>query len=151
LTSSDPAAVAFSATTAISNVASGVAAGGPAVLGATFTQGGEVYQADSIVYSAATAILENFSLCWTPIPNPDSVACSTADASLVENRLSPQIQFHAIGNFDGGTLSREITRQVTWTTAGGEAAVTANATVQSGPFTQNTQIQVNPPGPGIGE
>jgi hypothetical protein len=172
LTSSDPAALAFSATPGNTNVMLGVAAGGPAVIGASFTQGGTLIQADSVVYSANTGILVNFTVCWTPIPNPNNLPCNSDDAALVENRLSPQVQYHAIGDFDDGTLFFDITRQVTWASAGPEATIsnsagtvgvatagnvqgssviTGTGTVQSGSFVQTSQINVNPPGPGPGE
>jgi hypothetical protein len=92
-------------------------AAGPTVVGATFTGGGVTYTAPSITVTAASATLQTITICWTELfasfsGCPSSEATPTATAGS----LTP-VQFHAVGTYDQGTLTQEITRQTSWSSS----------------------------------
>lgn len=114
LTSSNPSILAFDTAAPISNLLVAVASGGPAVIGATFQNGGTVFQAPSLTVSAVNGVLGSFSVCYTPV-NQIITSCpaSQPNATMTAGRLT-ELQYHAIGSFDSGTVNQEITRQVSW-------------------------------------
>ncbi|MFI4980172.1 MAG: hypothetical protein ACHQIO_07480 [Nevskiales bacterium] len=107
---------------AAGSLLSAVAAGGPAIIGASFTGTGVTYTAPSLTVSTATATLQTVSICWTAVLAAFS-ACPAAQggATVVAGSLTP-VQFHAIGTYDAGTLTQDITRQVTWASSDPTAA-----------------------------
>ena len=104
-----------------------LAAGGPAVIGASFSGGGVSYSAPSLTVSAITATLQTVSICWTAAGASFSACPASQDpASVSAGSLTP-VQYHAVGTYDSGTLSQEITRQVGWSSSD-----TTAATISSG-------------------
>ena len=104
------------------NILSAVAAGGPAIIGASFTGAGATYTAPSLTVSAGTATLQTISICWTAVLDSFSgCPASQAAATVAAGSLTP-VQYHAIGTYDAGTLSQEITRQASWASSDNTAA-----------------------------
>ncbi len=117
LSSSDTAIAAFSGYTL-----SAVAAGGPAIIGASFTGGGVSYSAPSLTVSTATATLQTVSICWTALLDTFSGCPSSKDTATVTAGSLTPVQFHAVGTYDTGTLTQDITRQVSWASSDTTAA-----------------------------
>ncbi len=118
LTSSDSSIAAVTS----GNILSAVAAGGPAIIGATFTGAGATYTAPSLTVSAGTATLQTISICWTAVLDAFSgCPASQAAATVTAGSLTP-VQFHAIGTYDAGTLTQDITRQAGWASSDTTAA-----------------------------
>ena len=104
------------------NILNAVAAGGPAIIGATFTGAGATYTAPSLTVSAGTATLQTISICWTAVLDAFSgCPASQAAATVAAGSLTP-VQFHAIGTYDAGTLTQDITRQAAWASSDATAA-----------------------------
>jgi len=117
-TSSDTSIAAFTS----GNILSAVAAGGPAIIGATFTGAGVSYTAPSVTVSAGTATLQTISICWTAVLDAFSgCPASQATATVAAGSLTP-VQFHAVGTYDAGTLTQDITRQTGWASSDTTAA-----------------------------
>ncbi len=121
LTSSDTTVAAVSGYTL-----SAAAAGGT-IVGASFSGGGATYTAPSIVVTAATASLQTVSICWTALADAFSACPASQDAASVTAGSLTPVQYHAIGTYDAGTVTQDITRQVSWASSD-----TGVATVTSG-------------------
>jgi len=121
LSSSDSSVAGFSGYTLTA------AAAGGSIIGASFSGGGSTYTAPSLVVTTTTATLQTVSICWTALDQSFS-ACPAdqAAASVSAGSLTP-VQFHAVGTYDSGTLTQEITRQASWSSSDSSvASITSN-------------------------
>jgi len=103
-------------------ILSAVAAGGPAIIGASFTGAGVTYTAPSLTVSAGTATLQTVSICWTALLDTFSGCPASQGAATVSAGSLTPVQFHAVGTYDAGTLTQDITRQVGWASSDTTAA-----------------------------
>lgn len=114
------------------------AAAGGTIVGASFSGGGTRYDAPSIVITAATATLQTVSICWTAFGAAFSGCPAAQDAASVSAGSLTPVQFHAIGTYDSGTVTQDITRQVGWSSND-----TSIATITSGSLAAGQALGVS--------
>jgi hypothetical protein len=92
-------------------------AAGGTIIGASYDGGGTSFTAPSLAVTAVTATLQTVSICWTAVQASFS-GCSSSESTptATAGSLTP-IQFHAVGTYDAGTVTQEITRQTTWSSS----------------------------------
>jgi hypothetical protein len=108
------------------------AAAGGSIIGASFSGNGSTWTAPSIAVTAATASLQTVSICWTALNASFSACPASQDAATVTAGSLTPVQFHAVGTYDSGTLTQEITRQVSWSSSDGSVASIANGGLTAG-------------------
>jgi hypothetical protein len=108
-----------------------LAAGG-SVIDATLAAAGTTYAAPSVVLTAVTATLQTVSICWGAVG--ESFSACPADqgaASVIAGSLTP-VQYHAVGTYDSGSVTQEITRQVSWASSDASIATISGAALKAG-------------------
>lgn len=129
LSSSNTAIVAFTNT----YILNAEAAGGPAVISAAFSGGGVSYSAPSLTVSAVSATLQTVTICWGAVGASFSACPSGQGAATVSAGSLTPVQYHAVGTYDAGTLTQEITRQVSWSSSDSAvASITTSDALSAG-------------------
>jgi len=108
------------------------AAAGGSIIGASFSGGASTYTAPSLAVTTVAASLQAVSVCWTE-PDAAFSACPAGQdaAGVGAGSLTP-VQFHAVGTYDSGTVTQEITRQVSWSSSDSTVASVSSGGLTAG-------------------
>jgi hypothetical protein len=135
LSSSDSTIAGFVAVLGVPNMLFGIAAGGPVNVFAEFTGAGVDLSATPAAISVQSATLESITLFWTPRDPTDPVTDPNIPPSVPPTITAGSdefVQFTAIGNYDGGAITQDITRQAVWTSSDPAVATVGSAPSNAG-------------------
>jgi hypothetical protein len=140
LTSSDPTVAVFTGGTGTlgTNLLHATAAGGPVLLSATYNNGDEFLQSQTLVTSTRTVTLSSINICWSDLfTQLSSCPVNQSDPVVQAGCLTPDLQFHAFGTYEGtdangNSIIQDVTRETTWSSASPTVASISNNPITSG-------------------